>query len=171
MTVVRAEDPGRGMVKIGKADGATRIWISGSDPSSPPMPKGTAVGLHHHEGDEIFQVFSGTVRFHVDGRNIDVSAGSFVVVPPGIDHGFKVIADDTRMQFIGEIGMGEWVTVHDPDGTRRKVEIRSDVMPWHRPPLDGETFDFMEYLTITQSTAHLLEIEPTEEDVNEAGQG
>jgi hypothetical protein len=167
MTLVRADDPSRGMVKVGPADGATRIWVCGTDPAGPAMSSGWAVGLHRHGGDEIFQVFSGTVRFHVDGRNIDVPAGHFVVVPPFVEHGFKVLTDDTRMQFIGELEMGEWVTVLDPDGTRREVEARSTVMPWHRPPLEGETFDFAQFLAMTQSTAHLLEIEPIEEDAND----
>lgn len=171
MTIVRADEPGREMVKVGKADGATRIWVCGNDPAGPAMSSGWAVGLHRHGGDEIFQVFSGAVRFHVDGRNIDVPAGHFVVVPPFVEHGFKVLTDDTRMQFIGEIGMGEWVTVLDSDGTRRQVEARSDLMPWHRPPLPGETFDFGEFLSMTQSTAHLLDVEPTEEDADNAERG
>jgi uncharacterized cupin superfamily protein len=152
------------MVKVGRADGATRIWIAGGD----VMPKGQTVGLHRHGGDEIFQVLSGTVRFHLDGRNLDVGAGHFVVVPPFTEHGFRILTDDARMQFVGEIEMGEWVTVIDPDGARRQVEIRSTVMPWHRRPDEGEVFDFAAMFTMLQSTAHLLDEEPPEEDHHHA---
>jgi mannose-6-phosphate isomerase-like protein (cupin superfamily) len=156
MTLIRADEPGREMVKVGRGDGATRIWIAGGD----VMPKGQTVGLHRHGGDEIFQVLAGTVRFHMDGRNIDVGAGHFVVVPPYTEHGFKILTDDARMQFVGEIEMGEWVTVIDEDGSQRQVEIRSTMMPWHRRPFEGEVFDFATMLEMLGTTSHLLDIDP-----------
>ena len=85
--------------------------------------------------------------------------------------GFKILTDDASMQFIGEIEMGEWVTVVDPDGSRRQVEVRSEMMPWHRRPLEGEVFDFNSMLTMLQSTSHLLDQEPDEEDRHHAEQG
>jgi hypothetical protein len=160
MTLISASQPGREFVKVGRADGATRIWIAGGDQ---PMPQGQTVGLHRHGGDEIFQVLSGTVRFHMDGRNIDVGAGHFVVVPPFTEHGFRVLTDDASMQFVGELGMGEWLTVIDPDGTRRQVELRSDMMPWHRPPASGEVLDFMEMLAMFETTSHVFDEAPADD--------
>jgi len=158
MTLVRADESGRRMVKVGRNDGATRIFIGEFGGGGSP---GMTVGLHRHGGDEIFQVLSGTVRFHVDGRNIDVGAGHFVVVPPYTEHGFKVLTEDARMQVVGEIEMGEWVTVIDPDGSRRQVEVRSTIMPWHRRPLDGEPVpSFSDMLSMLQSTNHLLDVAP-----------
>jgi hypothetical protein len=93
-----------------------------------------------------------------------VGAGYYVVVPPYTEHGFKILTDDARMQFVGEIEMGEWATVMDPDGSRHQVEIRSTMMPWHRRPLEGETFDFTSMLAMLQTTNHLLDQEPDEED-------
>lgn len=168
MTVIRADAPGHEMVKVGKADGASRIWICGGDGA---MPAGQTVGLHRHGGDEIFQVISGVVRFHLDGRNIDVGGGHFVVVPPYTEHGFKILTDDANMMFVGEIEMGEWVTMIDPDGSKRQVEVRSEHMPWHRRPFEGEVFDFATMLEMFQTTAHLLDIEPKEEDRHHAHQG
>lgn len=159
MTLIRADEPGREFQKVGKADGATRIWVCDS-----PMPKDMSTGVHTHGGDEIFQVLSGTVRFHMNGRNIDVGAGHYVVVPPHTPHGFKVMTDDARMQFVGEIEMGEWVTVIDPDGSTREVELRSTMMPWHRPPEDGQETDFGEMMAMMQTTTHLLDIDPEEGD-------
>jgi hypothetical protein len=147
-------------VRAGKADGATRIWVAGGM----PMPQGQAVGLHHHGGDEIFQVLSGEVRFHLGGRNFDAGAGTFVVVPPFTDHGFKILSEQASIQFVGEIEMGEWVTVLEPDGSHRHVEVRSTVMPWHRPPAEGEETDFAAMMTMFGTTSHLLDHDPTHDD-------
>lgn len=165
MTLIRSDEPGREFQKVGKADGATRIWIC-----SGQMPKDQTVGLHRHGGDEIFQVLKGTVRFHVDGENIDVGAGHYVVVPPFTEHGFRILTDDAELQFVGEIEMGEWVTSIEADGTVRQVEIRSEMMPWHRRPLPGEEFDFMAMLTMLNSTSHLLEHGPGEPHVHGDGE-
>jgi Cupin domain len=162
LTLIRSDEPGREMVKVGRADGATRIWVCGGDLASPPLPQGQTIGLHRHGGDEIFQVFSGTVRFHINGRNIDVGAGYFVVVPPFTEHGFKILSTDARMQFMGELEMGEWVTVLDEDGTSREVEIRSTMLPWHRPPREGEVFDFTKMLRLLQSSADVFDAEPAD---------
>jgi mannose-6-phosphate isomerase-like protein (cupin superfamily) len=168
MTLIRADAPGHEMVKVGRADGATRIWICATDGA---MPKGVTVGLHRHGGDEIFQVLSGVVRFHMDGRNIDVGGGHFVVVPPFTEHGFKILTDDADMMFVGEIEMGEWITMIDADGSRRQVEVRSEMMPWHRRPGDGEVVDFDTMFEMFASTAHFLDVEPDEEDRHHAHPG
>jgi quercetin dioxygenase-like cupin family protein len=157
VTLIRVDEPGREFVKVGKADGATRVWIC-----SGQMAKDSTVGLHRHGGDEIFQVLKGTVRFHVDGENIDVGPGHYVVVPPYTEHGFRILTDDAELQFVGEIEMGEWVTVIEADGSVRQVEIRSEMMPWHRRPLEGEEFDFMGMLTMLGSTSHLLDHGPSD---------
>jgi mannose-6-phosphate isomerase-like protein (cupin superfamily) len=159
MTLIGPSQPGR-MESVGRAEGATRIWVAGEGSGAASMPKGTAIGLHRHGGDEIFHILSGTVRIHLDGRNVDVSGGHYLVVPPYTEHGFKVLTDDARMEIIGEIEMGEWVTVLDSDGSRRQVEVRSTFLPWHRRPLEGEVFDLDEFLTMQQSTTHLLDDDP-----------
>ena len=46
-------------------------------------------GAHVHEDeDDAFYVLDGELRFLVDGREIDASAGTFVLVPPGVEHTF-----------------------------------------------------------------------------------
>jgi hypothetical protein len=164
VTLIRADAPGRELVKVGKSDGATRIWVCEADTGF--FPTGAGAGLHRHGGDEIFQVLSGMVRFHVDGDNFDVGAGHFMVVPPFTEHGFRVLTEDARFQFIGEIEMGEWVTVIDPDGARRQVEVRSDFAPWHRRPHRGEVFDFEAMMAMFATTAHLLDIAPRNTDAD-----
>ena len=155
MTVIRVGAPGHEWVRVGKSDGATRIWIAGGS----PMPKDQTVGLHHHGGDEIFQVLDGVVRFHLAGKNIDVGPDHYVVVPPYTEHGFRVLTETATLQFVGEIEMGEWISVIDPDGRHRHVEVRSKAMPWHRPPAEGEELDWVAMAAMFETTSHILDIE------------
>ncbi len=57
--------------------------------------------------------------------------------------------------------MGEWVTVIDPEGVHRQVEVRSDFAPWHRRPLEGEVFEFEAMMAMFETTAHLLDDAPS----------
>jgi mannose-6-phosphate isomerase-like protein (cupin superfamily) len=159
VTVIRSGTPGHEWVRVGKNDGATRIWIAGGS----PMPGGQTVGLHRHGGDEIFQVLDGVVRFHLDGKNLDVGPGSYVVVPPYTEHGFRILSETATMQFIGEIEMGEWISVIEPDGRHRQVEVRSEFMPWHRRPAEGEATDMGAMDAMFKTTSHLLDIEAESE--------
>lgn len=60
--------------------------------------KGEAVPLHRHVEDlEAFYVVEGQVSFFVDGASgRAVGAGSFVYVPPGVVHGFRVASETAR---------------------------------------------------------------------------
>ena len=65
-------------------------------------------GLHvHREHTDAFYVLDGTVRFRVgpDGKPIDVGAGGFVAVPPGIAHAFANESD----------AEANWLNFHAPD--------------------------------------------------------
>jgi quercetin dioxygenase-like cupin family protein len=141
---------------VGKAEGATRIWLASM--SLPPM---FTVGLHRHEGDEILQVISGAARFHVNGKNIDIEEGGTVVVPPGTQHGFRVLSPGTKLQVVGEIEMGEWITVIEPDGSSHEVEARSHgMMPWHRIPEEGDGVDFPGLMAMFASTSSVFDQAP-----------
>ena len=58
--------------------------------------------------------------------------------------------------------MGEWLTVIDPDGSHRQVEIRSTMMPWHRRPFEGEELDFAAMLAMMHTTNHLFDDDSTD---------
>ena len=133
-------------------DGATRIWmIRGTAPS------GTRIGLHHHQGDEIWRVLRGRIRITVSDERFDCGPGELVVIPPNVKHGIVYLEADTETEVIGELGMGEWVTAIDSDGSRREVEIHIEGVPWHRPPPDGRPpTDLTDFRAMHQSTHHLL---------------
>ena len=120
--------------------------------------------MHRHGGDEIFYIQDGIIRFHLDGRNADVGAGSFVVVPPQTEHGFKILTETATALVVGEIEMGEWVTKIAADGTRSHEEVRSTMMPWHRPPRAGEAFDLEHMMAMLDATSHVLDIDPDDTD-------
>ena len=52
---------------------------------------------HHHEWDEAYYVLAGRVRFTLDGREVVLDAGEFVLIPGGTVHGFTGATDDARM--------------------------------------------------------------------------
>lgn len=139
-------------VLFGQDDGATRIWmirmVSGLD---------LRVGLHRHEGDEIWRVRRGGIRITVGEQRLECGAGQLVVIPPNTIHGVAVIDDDTEVEAIGEIGMGEWITVIDAEGRRREVEVHVPFVPWHRRAPEGAApTDLDAMIVMLHSTAHLL---------------
>jgi len=52
----------------------------------------------HPTEDEIFYVLSGEVAFHCGGETFTVSAGGFVYLPSGIEHGYTILSErDVRL--------------------------------------------------------------------------
>lgn len=49
--------------------------------------------LHRHPYEETFVLAEGTVRFTVDGEELDAQGGQIVVVPAGARHRFLVTGD------------------------------------------------------------------------------
>ena len=53
-------------------------------------PGAPGPGTHvHPDEDDSFYVLSGTIRFEVDGETVDGESGTFVLVPPGVEHTFS----------------------------------------------------------------------------------
>lgn len=54
-------------------------------------PPGFGPPLHiHHDADEAFFVVSGEYIIFVEGRDFRCPAGSFIYIPKGVVHGFRV---------------------------------------------------------------------------------
>ena len=133
-------------------DGATCIWMTTMSP-----PPELRVGLHRHDGDEIWRVRRGRIRMVLGDQRLECGAGELVVIPPQVIHGIVVLQDDTEVEVIGEIAMGESVTVVDSEGRRSEVEAHSSAAPWHRPPAEGTApTSPEEMLAMLASTHHLL---------------
>lgn len=58
------------------------------------MSPGGENGMHHHpDCEECIYVLSGDIEHTVDGRAIRQSAGDFLAVPVGVQHGTKNIGN------------------------------------------------------------------------------
>ena len=64
------------------------------------LPPGASEGSHVHDGDDTLEEFyyfiAGRGVMWMDGEEREVvEAGDAVMAPPGVDHGFRCIGDDT----------------------------------------------------------------------------
>jgi mannose-6-phosphate isomerase-like protein (cupin superfamily) len=131
-------------------DGASRIWMT-------RVALSRGAGLHRHEGDEIWRVRRGRIRMVLGDERLECGPGELVVIPPNTVHGVAPIEDDTEVEVIGELQMGEWITVIDSDGNRSEVEVHLPLIPWHRPLPEGEAPVAVEnMIAMMETTAHLI---------------
>ena len=149
MTFVDGNDLSPRML-IGPADGARAIFRERAH-----YAKDFFVGLHTHDGDESFEVRSGRVRFTAGGERRTVGPGTIVFVPAGVEHGF-VIEEDAIIDIFSQQDMGLYVTVIDPDGTRRVEEIFMEGFPSTHTPPDGRWTAREHFRALYATTLHLL---------------
>jgi mannose-6-phosphate isomerase-like protein (cupin superfamily) len=43
----------------------------------------------HPDEDDAFFIVSGAMTFMLEGEDVDAAPGTFVLVPPGVSHGFR----------------------------------------------------------------------------------
>ncbi len=56
---------------------------------------GTGAPLHTHTIDELIVIMDGTLEVRIDGETHLVEKDHTLVIPPGAEHGFKVVGDRT----------------------------------------------------------------------------
>ena len=56
---------------------------------------GSGAPLHTHTIDELIVIMEGTLEVQIDGETRIVQKNHTVAIPPGTEHGFKVIGDQT----------------------------------------------------------------------------
>lgn len=85
-------------VKVGAA--ATAGTLAVFEQLAPP---GSATPMHRHDAtDEYFYVLDGEVSFHGPGGACRCAAGTFVAVPRGTVHGFRITSGEpARLLVIG----------------------------------------------------------------------
>jgi quercetin dioxygenase-like cupin family protein len=85
-------------------------------------PNTTGPGAHSHPEDDVFFVLEGTMSLLVGDRWLDAVAGSFVLVPGGIEHDFQNrsrqragVLNFSPAPFEQEMpGIVEWFREHSP---------------------------------------------------------
>jgi len=76
------------------------------------QPQRDGPGVHaHREEDDAFFVLEGAITFTVDGEEVVAGAGTFVLVPPGVPHGFANRGD----------AVARMINVHAPAGFDRRL--------------------------------------------------
>ena len=53
------------------------------------IPPGSVAPPHSHPGDEVALTLNGSATLFVDGQEYEVSEGTAVLLPPGVEHSAK----------------------------------------------------------------------------------
>jgi quercetin dioxygenase-like cupin family protein len=61
------------------------------------MDAGKATPLHTHPIAESLWVLEGQLRYHIDGDDLELGVGDFVMVPGGTPHAFLVLGGPARV--------------------------------------------------------------------------
>jgi mannose-6-phosphate isomerase-like protein (cupin superfamily) len=76
---------------------------------------GRVLESHVHDGeDDAFYIIEGEMTFVVEGADIAAPPGTFVLVPPGIEHGFRNDGDVPVRMF----------NIHAPAGFDRRIGLK-----------------------------------------------
>ena len=67
----------------------------------------------HADEDDAFYILEGELTFVLDGEDVAAPAGTFVLVPPGVEHGFR--NDTTEAVRI--------LNIHAPAGFDRRIGL------------------------------------------------
>jgi quercetin dioxygenase-like cupin family protein len=60
---------------------------------------GSIFPLHAHAEEQVTVVVSGTIRFDVDGRQIELGPGEVAIIPPNVPHGATVTGEEVVETF------------------------------------------------------------------------
>lgn len=75
-------------------------------------PRRAGPGPHAHDAeDDSFYMLEGELVFTVDGEDVTVGPGTFLLVPPGVAHTFANHSDEPA----------RFVNVHAPAGFDRRI--------------------------------------------------
>jgi quercetin dioxygenase-like cupin family protein len=119
---------------VGREQGAVRIFVWCITERA-----GDVLGPHWHDGEELFRVLSGRLRFQVGDDVREVGAGAIVVIPPKVIHSHSVL-EDSELEVIGEIGSGVYVRMTGADGEQLEQELFVRDVPWSRLPADDNYY-------------------------------
>jgi mannose-6-phosphate isomerase-like protein (cupin superfamily) len=67
----------------------------------------------HPEEDDAFYIIEGEMTFIFGGRTVSAPPGTFVLVPPGVEHGFRNDGDTPVRMF----------NIHAPAGFDRRIGL------------------------------------------------
>jgi quercetin dioxygenase-like cupin family protein len=91
-------------------DKLTRRFISGNNLTMAKifLKKGCIVPAHSHEGEQMTTVFSGALKFVIDGNEIVVRAGETLVIPSRKPHSAEALEDTDEIDVFAPIRT-DWI--------------------------------------------------------------
>ncbi len=103
--------------------------------------RGVSVPLHRHDADmESFYVLDGEITFFVENEpGVTVGAGSFVHLPGGTVHGFRIASDSARYLILTTPRHGEFyraISLPSAAGGLKPLE------PVDEPPIGQASEDY-----------------------------
>lgn len=95
-------------------------------------PRGSGPGPHYHDQDEQFFVIDGEITYLAGGRELKAGAGSFVLIPRGTAHSFRVDSETaTLLNSYTPAGFERTITEL---GERAQARV---IPPTDRPAIPG----------------------------------
>ena len=73
---------------------------------------GTGAPLHTHTIDELIVILGGKLAVKIDGETHVVDKNHTLVIPPGVEHGFKVVGEDTAELLVFFPALDPYSTEH-----------------------------------------------------------
>ncbi|HEY1948764.1 MAG TPA: cupin domain-containing protein [Bryobacteraceae bacterium] len=61
------------------------------------LKKGSIVPEHSHYHEQVSQVLSGSLQFHIDGKEVVVRAGELLFIPPHVPHSVLTLEDSVAV--------------------------------------------------------------------------
>lgn len=87
------------------------------------IPVDVSSGWHHHPGEEVGYIISGTVRMERrDGATQVLNAGDGFLIPPGVPHNATDLGPELgRMLSTYIVADGEPIATLDPEGSSHRL--------------------------------------------------
>lgn len=101
-------------------------------------PRGSGPGPHYHDQDEQFFVIDGEITYRANGEDLEAKAGSFVLIPRGTVHSFRVDSETATL-----------LNSYTPAGFERTITELGErarsrtIPPPDRPAIPGGTNEAM----------------------------
>ncbi len=91
-----------------------RQMITGKDVMVARMTlkKGCVVPMHHHHNEQVSCILEGALKFVIDSREIVVSGGEVLAIPPNMPHAAEALADTLAIDVFNPPRM-DWIQKKD----------------------------------------------------------
>lgn len=87
------------------------------------LKKGCLVPTHNHESEQFTTVFTGALKFLLDGKEVVVRGGETLLIPAFMNHSAEALEDTDEMDVFSPIRV-DWI-----DGTDDYLRAKADPAP------------------------------------------